>query len=606
MVGELDAQQRRAAAAVVRGGADRRGDGGPRHDAALRQPGVLRRCSAAAPASCSGAHSSTSSIRTRSSARSRSASGCSPAQLGSRGGALRAAGRQHRLGRARADADRRRPRAPAVLPLARRRHHASASAPPSSSARGPSARRRSPTSAAPRSRRRTSRSCSSQRSRIAGELLDCDLSGDPAPTARGDLLLVSGHGYTPQEIGRERALRGPRSFGAATSIADEPLRSSDWRREQRYVVPPVLVRHGIASSISAPIAGWGGPWGVIALSLARQRTFTRQEIGFLRSVAHILASAVGRLAGRGRDAPPRDARPAHRARQPTLFLERLEAALQRPGRARGRPVVRPRRVQDRQRLARAPRRRRGAVALGERLERVVRAGDTSRGWAATSSSCCSSTSASRTRRSRSPSGSRTHGPSRSRRSDGTIFLRLRRRALSTHRTESATTLLEQADAAMYRAKERGRGGVSCSTSRCASRRSSGSSSERDLRMALDRGELWVAYQPIVDLQDDERPVFLEALLRWHHPSRGSVPPAEFIPVAEQSGLITELGGFVVRRACADVARCATTRPARLRRVGQPLGARGDRARLRRRAARGARGQRAAARRRSPSRSPRAS
>jgi EAL domain-containing protein (putative c-di-GMP-specific phosphodiesterase class I) len=72
-------------------------------------------------------------------------------------------------------------------------------------------------------------------------------------------------------------------------------------------------------------------------------------------------------------------------------------------------------------------------------------------------------------------------------------------------------------------------------------------------MALDRDELHVAYQPIIDLQDGERPVLLEALLRWQHPTRGSVSPAEFIPVAEQSGLITKLGAFVVRRACSDVA-----------------------------------------------------
>jgi EAL domain-containing protein (putative c-di-GMP-specific phosphodiesterase class I) len=70
---------------------------------------------------------------------------------------------------------------------------------------------------------------------------------------------------------------------------------------------------------------------------------------------------------------------------------------------------------------------------------------------------------------------------------------------------------------------------------------------------------------MIDLQDDERPVCVEALLRWQHPSRGSVPPAEFIPVAEQSGLITELGRFVVRRACADVS--ALRKDARLSRFG---------------------------------------
>jgi EAL domain-containing protein (putative c-di-GMP-specific phosphodiesterase class I) len=77
--------------------------------------------------------------------------------------------------------------------------------------------------------------------------------------------------------------------------------------------------------------------------------------------------------------------------------------------------------------------------------------------------------------------------------------------------------------------------------------------ERDLRIALERDELWVAYQPIIDLQAGEHAVFLEALVRWDHPERGSVSPAQFIPVAEQSGLITKLGAFVVARACEDIA-----------------------------------------------------
>jgi EAL domain-containing protein (putative c-di-GMP-specific phosphodiesterase class I) len=106
---------------------------------------------------------------------------------------------------------------------------------------------------------------------------------------------------------------------------------------------------------------------------------------------------------------------------------------------------------------------------------------------------------------------------------------------------------------MYQAKDRGRGGVALFDEPMRIAALKRLELERDLRMALDRDELHVAYQPIIDLQDGERPVLLEALLRWQHPTRGSVSPAEFIPVAEQSGLITELGAFVVRRACSDVA-----------------------------------------------------
>jgi diguanylate cyclase (GGDEF)-like protein len=79
--------------------------------------------------------------------------------------------------------------------------------------------------------------------------------------------------------------------------------------------------------------------------------------------------------------------------------------------------------------------------------------------------------------------------------------------------------------------------------------------ERDLRRALEQGELVVHYQPLVGIEDG-KVVGAEALLRWQHPERGMVPPLEFIPVAEQSGQIVEIGSFVLERACQDAASWA--------------------------------------------------
>ena len=76
---------------------------------------------------------------------------------------------------------------------------------------------------------------------------------------------------------------------------------------------------------------------------------------------------------------------------------------------------------------------------------------------------------------------------------------------------------------------------------------------RELRRTLAEGGLDVHYQPIV-AADGQRIVGVEALLRWQHPQRGDIPPAVFVPVAEQAGLMPQLGEFVLRRALADALR----------------------------------------------------
>src|SRR4051794_26244770 len=77
--------------------------------------------------------------------------------------------------------------------------------------------------------------------------------------------------------------------------------------------------------------------------------------------------------------------------------------------------------------------------------------------------------------------------------------------------------------------------------------------ESDLRLAIERGEFELHYQPLFDLEQN-RICSFEALLRWNHPTRGGVSPTEFIPVAEDTGLIVQIGAWVVREACAQAAR----------------------------------------------------
>ena len=120
-------------------------------------------------------------------------------------------------------------------------------------------------------------------------------------------------------------------------------------------------------------------------------------------------------------------------------------------------------------------------------------------------------------------------------------------------------LLREADAAMYRAKARGRGQVELYDEAMRASAFERLRLEGDLRRALADGEISVAFQPILDLRTG-RPAGVEALARWVHPTRGAVSPAVFIPVAEESGLVADLGRHVLHTACAELARWRTEVP----------------------------------------------
>jgi diguanylate cyclase (GGDEF)-like protein len=117
----------------------------------------------------------------------------------------------------------------------------------------------------------------------------------------------------------------------------------------------------------------------------------------------------------------------------------------------------------------------------------------------------------------------------------------------------ANELIKNADMALYGAKADGRGGYKFFEADMDARMKERRTVELALRHAFDNGEFELYYQPMLNLDTGEVRC-CEALLRWHHPTRGMVSPAEFIPVAEEIGLIVVLGEWVIRRACADAAR----------------------------------------------------
>jgi diguanylate cyclase (GGDEF)-like protein len=125
-------------------------------------------------------------------------------------------------------------------------------------------------------------------------------------------------------------------------------------------------------------------------------------------------------------------------------------------------------------------------------------------------------------------------------------------AIASGKDANADQLLKNADLAMYRAKADGRGAYRIFEPEMDARIQARREMERNLRHALDAGEIELYFQPIVN--SSRGVVAFEALVRWFHPREGEIPPSKFIPLAEENGLIGPLGEWIFRSACAEAAK----------------------------------------------------
>jgi diguanylate cyclase (GGDEF)-like protein len=123
-------------------------------------------------------------------------------------------------------------------------------------------------------------------------------------------------------------------------------------------------------------------------------------------------------------------------------------------------------------------------------------------------------------------------------------------AVLNEQTDGAADVMRHADLALYRAKNEGRNRACLYDNAMDAELLNRKLLENDLRAAIAADELRLAYQPIVN-NSGETVVGVEALCRWTHPTHGEIPPSDFIPIAENSGLIIALGDWVLRRACLD-------------------------------------------------------
>jgi diguanylate cyclase (GGDEF)-like protein/PAS domain S-box-containing protein len=321
--------------------------------------------------------------------------------------------------------------------------------------------------------------------------------------------------------------------------------------------PEALHDHGVISSATVIVGRPEEPMGVLSAHKRTSRPFRDSDVDFLQSVAHMLAVAIGR----GRWEAQMEYAALHDALtglpNRTLLLDRLRQALSRAAREGGKVAVLFLDLDNLKVLNDSLGHSAGDEllrAIGPRLRGELRASDTvARFGGDEFAVVCEDVEDEQhalaiahrlVRAFEDPfmvGGEERFGSA----SVGIVV---------TGPGRVAEELLSDADAAMYRAKERGRGRYEMFDAGLRDRITSRLRVEADLRRALEgEGRLWVAYQPYYRLPG-RQVAGVEALVRWEHPEHGLVPPADFIPVAEESGLVVPLGARVLRAACEQVAR----------------------------------------------------
>ncbi len=132
-------------------------------------------------------------------------------------------------------------------------------------------------------------------------------------------------------------------------------------------------------------------------------------------------------------------------------------------------------------------------------------------------------------------------------------------SISPEHGTCSDSLLRKADMAMYKVKESGKHGVAFFKPEYMRELEYRVNLEQELNKAISKGEFEIYYQPIIDIAT-EKELGFEALIRWNHPVRGLVPPDDFIPVAEQTGLIVPMGQWVIKQVCSDLSLLQINNP----------------------------------------------
>jgi diguanylate cyclase (GGDEF)-like protein/PAS domain S-box-containing protein len=398
----------------------------------------------------------------------------------------------------------------------------------------------------------------------AAALVEVDeaLVGEVMPGGR-ELKLRAAYGPARLHVGRMRPLSERGSQASYTLHTGAPVVVEDWQAETRFEQSEPARLRGIRSGICVQIEGTHGPFGVFSVDSNAPRAYTPGDIDFVQSLANVLADALERRRTEAAIEHRSLHDPLTGLPNRVLFLDRLQQSLERLRRhspaliavlfvdldhfkfvndslghhagddlltavaSRLRQVVRPTDT-----VARF-----GGDEFGLLLEEIVNERD--------AIAMAERVAAVFTR----PFVLETNE----------YFVTTSIGIALGSGGERPQDLIRDADAAMYRAKERGRARYELFDENMRARAIARLRMENDLRRAVERDELELVYQPLLSLSDDTI-IGVEALLRWEHPQRGPVPPEEFIPVAEDNGLIDRIGRWALERACRDAVAWAGMRP----------------------------------------------
>ena len=386
------------------------------------------------------------------------------------------------------------------------------------------------------------------------ETLDVELSSvleyfDDAATFR----LRAATGFAAEEKPIPVA---PDSLAGYTLRADAAITVEDFSTETRFARSRVLRDHGVASGISVVIEGRDHPFGILAALAEKPRRFEEGDVDFMTTVANVLSAAVERNRDEqaSRHAALHD--PLTGLPNRVLALDRLQYGLRRRRRD-GTDVAVLIIDLDRFKLINDSLGHEAGdellLALAPRLRDAVRAEDTvarlggdefaiicsGLGGVRDVVTVAENIAAAVARPFILDSGERFVTAS--------VGI-----ALANEARDRPESLMRDADIAMYRAKGAGPGRYEIFDDAMRSRVMSRLRTESELRTAIDQGELRVHYQPIVDVETLEVEA-VEALVRWQHPHQGLCGPDSFISVAEETGLIVDVGRWVLEEACREVA-----------------------------------------------------